>query len=140
MRDRDALLGCRPESLGLGLPEPSVSRAGVGVRERGDPAPSRHRCRGRDAQDLPRGAAGRVVEELGEPALEQRGVAGGEVEFEGIIKDITRRKQNEEVISRRNRELSIINSIAVALNHTMDFNQILIREMILTQGGTTVPL
>jgi signal transduction histidine kinase len=49
----------------------------------------------------------------------------GEVEFEGIIKDITRRKQNEEVISRRNRELSIINSIAVALNHTMDFNQIL---------------
>jgi PAS domain S-box-containing protein len=49
----------------------------------------------------------------------------GEVEFEGIIKDITRRKQNEEVISQRNRELSIINSIAVALNHTMDFNQIL---------------
>lgn len=49
----------------------------------------------------------------------------GEVEFEGIIKDITRRKQNEEVIRQRNRELSIINSIAVALNHTMDFNQIL---------------
>lgn len=49
----------------------------------------------------------------------------GEVEFEGIIKDITRRKENEEVISQRNRELSIVNSIAVALNHTMDFNHIL---------------
>jgi PAS domain S-box-containing protein len=49
----------------------------------------------------------------------------GEIEFEGIIKDITRRKQSEEVISQRNRELSIVNSIAVALNHTMDFNQIL---------------
>ena len=49
----------------------------------------------------------------------------GDIEFEGIIKDITRRKQNEEVISQRNRELSIVNSIAVALNHTMDFNQIL---------------
>ena len=49
----------------------------------------------------------------------------GDIEFEGIIKDITRRKQNEEVISQRNRELSIVNSIALALNHTMDFNQIL---------------
>jgi len=43
----------------------------------------------------------------------------GEAEFEGIIKDITRRKQHEEVINQRSRELSIINSIAVALNHTM---------------------
>ncbi len=49
----------------------------------------------------------------------------GGVEFEGIIKDITRRKQSEEVIHQRNRELSLINSIAVALNHTMDFKQIL---------------
>jgi PAS domain S-box-containing protein len=49
----------------------------------------------------------------------------GDVEFEGIIKDITRRKQNERVIGQRNRELSIVNSIAVALNHTMDLNQIL---------------
>jgi PAS domain S-box-containing protein len=52
-------------------------------------------------------------------------VKTGEVEFEGIIKDITRRKENEEVISQRNRELSIVNSIAVALNHTMDFNHIM---------------
>ncbi|MDZ7580558.1 MAG: PAS domain S-box protein [Deltaproteobacteria bacterium] len=49
----------------------------------------------------------------------------GEVEFEGIIKDITHRKQNEEIISQRNRELSIVNSIAVALNHTMDLKHIL---------------
>ncbi len=51
--------------------------------------------------------------------------SSGEIEFEGIIKDITRRKQSEEVISQRNRELSIVNSIAVALNHTMNFDQIL---------------
>jgi len=49
----------------------------------------------------------------------------GEVEFEGIIKDITRRKQSEELINQRNRELSIINGIAVALNHTMNLNHIL---------------
>jgi PAS domain S-box-containing protein len=49
----------------------------------------------------------------------------GEAEFEGIIKDITRRKENEEVIKQRNRELSIINSIAVALNHTMGLKETL---------------
>lgn len=49
----------------------------------------------------------------------------GEVELEGIIKDITRRKQREEVIHQRNRELSILNSIAVALNHTMNLNNTL---------------
>lgn len=49
----------------------------------------------------------------------------GEVEYEGIIKDITRRKQAEVEIKERNRELSILNTIAVALNHTMDLKQIL---------------
>ncbi len=49
----------------------------------------------------------------------------GEVELEGIIKDITRRKQNEELINQRNRELSVINSIAVAMNHAMDLDDIL---------------
>ena len=49
----------------------------------------------------------------------------GAIEIEGIIKDISQRKQNEDIISQRNRELSIINSIAVALNRTMDLNHIL---------------
>lgn len=49
----------------------------------------------------------------------------GEIEYEGIIKDITRRKRNEEMIRERNRELSILNSVAVALNNTLDLNQIL---------------
>jgi PAS domain S-box-containing protein len=49
----------------------------------------------------------------------------GEIEYEGIIKDITRRKFSEEIIQQRNRELSILNSIAVALNHTMDLDHIL---------------
>jgi PAS domain S-box-containing protein len=49
----------------------------------------------------------------------------GDVEFEGIIKDITHRKRTEEALEQRNRELSILNSIAVALNHNMALNLIL---------------
>ena len=49
----------------------------------------------------------------------------GVVEYEGIIKDISRRKQAEEIIQLRNRELSILNSIAVVLNFTMDLDHIL---------------
>jgi PAS domain S-box-containing protein len=49
----------------------------------------------------------------------------GDVEFEGIIKDITHRKRTEEALKQRNRELSILNSIAVALNHNMTLNLIL---------------
>ena len=49
----------------------------------------------------------------------------GGVEYEGIIKDITRRKQAEDIIQLRNQELSILNSIAVVLNFTMDLDHIL---------------
>jgi PAS domain S-box-containing protein len=66
----------------------------------------------------------------------------GDIEYEGIIKDITRRKNNEEVINQRNRELSMINSIAAALNLTMDLGHILettlqkvIKVLGITRGG-----
>jgi PAS domain S-box-containing protein len=49
----------------------------------------------------------------------------GDVEYEGIIKDITHRKRTEEALKQRNRGLSILNSIAVALNHNMPLNLIL---------------
>ena len=49
----------------------------------------------------------------------------GDIEYEGIIKDITHRKKTENVIKERNRELSILNSVAVALNNTMDLDHIL---------------
>jgi len=49
----------------------------------------------------------------------------GDIEFEGIIKDITHRKYAEEVIKERNRELSIMNKVAVGLNNTMDLDHIL---------------
>lgn len=49
----------------------------------------------------------------------------GDIEYEGIIKDITRRKRAEEVLKQRNLELSILNRVAVALNLTMDLNHIL---------------
>ena len=65
-----------------------------------------------------------------------------EVEYEGIIKDITHRKQSEQIIRERNRELSILNSIAVALNNTLDLEQILkltlkevLRALRLESGG-----
>jgi PAS domain S-box-containing protein len=49
----------------------------------------------------------------------------GNVEFEGIIKDITHRKQTEEDLRQRYRELWILNSIAVALNHNMELDRLL---------------
>ena len=49
----------------------------------------------------------------------------GDVEYEGIIKDITHRKRTEEALKQRNRELSILNSIALALNHNMTVDLIL---------------
>ncbi len=49
----------------------------------------------------------------------------GVIEYEGIVKDITRRQKAEEAIRQRNRELSIINSIAVVLNFSMDLTFIL---------------
>lgn len=49
----------------------------------------------------------------------------GEIQYQGIIKDISRRKEIEELVQKRNRELSILNSIAVAINHTMGLDNIL---------------
>ena len=49
----------------------------------------------------------------------------GAIEYEGIIKDITHRKKAEEVIKERNRELSILNKVAVGLNNTLDLGRIL---------------
>jgi PAS domain S-box-containing protein len=66
----------------------------------------------------------------------------GEIQFEGIIKDITRRKEIEELVQKRNRELSILNSIAFAINYTMRLDNILqitlgriLNELSLNQGG-----
>lgn len=50
----------------------------------------------------------------------------GDIEYEGIIKDITQRKQTEEVLRKRNQELSLLNSVAVALNMTLDLKHILL--------------
>ena len=49
----------------------------------------------------------------------------GDIEYEGIIKDITQRKLAEEIIKQRNSELSVLNSVAVALNISSDLNHIL---------------
>ena len=66
----------------------------------------------------------------------------GETEFEGIIKDITKREQSEQMIRQRNLELSVLNSVAVAINLTMDVPHILdvtlknvIRSLKIKRGG-----
>ncbi len=66
----------------------------------------------------------------------------GEVQYEGIIKDITKRKEIEELVQKRNRELSILNGIALALNYTMGLDNILkitlrriLSGLTLSQGG-----
>jgi PAS domain S-box-containing protein len=48
-----------------------------------------------------------------------------DVEFEGIIKNITERKKAEETLRKRNVELSLLNKTAVALNKSLDLNRIL---------------
>lgn len=66
----------------------------------------------------------------------------GDIEFEGIIKDITERKKAEESLRKRNMELSLLNKTAVALNKSIDLNQILkeslesiLKALRLKQGG-----
>jgi len=49
----------------------------------------------------------------------------GDIELEGIIKDITHRKQAEEETNQRNRELSLLNRIAMALNHNLGLSHVL---------------
>ena len=53
----------------------------------------------------------------------------GDIEYEGIIKDITRRKRAEDVLKQRNLELSILNNIALTLNLTRDLNHILTKTL-----------
>lgn len=53
----------------------------------------------------------------------------GDIEYEGIIKDITRRKRAEDVLRQRNLELSILNNIALTLNLTRDLNHILTKTL-----------
>lgn len=66
----------------------------------------------------------------------------GEIQYEGIIKDITKRKETAELIRKRNRELSILNSIAVAISYTMDMDSLLkitlervLKVLVIPRGG-----
>jgi PAS domain S-box-containing protein len=49
----------------------------------------------------------------------------GDIELEGIIKDITARRQAEEETRQRNRELSLFNRIAMALSHNVGLSHVL---------------
>jgi PAS domain S-box-containing protein len=49
----------------------------------------------------------------------------GDIELEGTIKDITHRKRTEEETHQRNRELSLLNRIAMALSHNLGLSHVL---------------
>ncbi|MHA2500189.1 MAG: PAS domain S-box protein [Candidatus Hodarchaeales archaeon] len=49
----------------------------------------------------------------------------GEIEFEGIIKDITKRKVAEKSLTQRNFELSILHKLALDLNSAMGLDETL---------------
>ena len=50
---------------------------------------------------------------------------GANERYQGVILDITEKKQAENEIRRRNRELSALNSIAVTFNQSFDLDEIL---------------
>jgi PAS domain S-box-containing protein len=49
----------------------------------------------------------------------------GDIELEGIIKDITQRKLAEEETHQRNQELSLLNRIAMAMNRNLALSHVL---------------
>ena len=50
---------------------------------------------------------------------------GSNERYQGVVLDITEKKQAEDEIRRRNRELSALNSIAVTFNQSFDLDEIL---------------
>jgi PAS domain S-box-containing protein len=60
-----------------------------------------------------------------ESSFATRNAAGAIERCQGVLLDITEKKQAENEIRRRNRELSALNSIAVTFNQSFDLDEIL---------------
>ena len=56
----------------------------------------------------------------------ERGLGGEIIGYEAIAKDITPRMHGLQMLKRQHRKLSLLNSIAIAMNATQDLNDILI--------------
>lgn len=64
-----------------------------------------------------------------ESSIAVRDAAGNVSAFQGFLLDITERKQAEQEIRRRNRELMVLNSIAQAMTESLDLNDSLHRTL-----------
>jgi len=60
-----------------------------------------------------------------ENSFATRDASGRIVRYQGVLLDITEKKRAEEEMSRRNRELHALNTIAVAANQSFDLDEIL---------------
>lgn len=64
-----------------------------------------------------------------ESSIAVRDAAGNVSAYQGFLLDITERKQAEQEIRRRNRELMVLNSIAQAMTESLDLNDSLHRTL-----------
>jgi two-component system NtrC family sensor kinase len=64
-----------------------------------------------------------------ESSIGVRDAAGAVTAFQGFLLDITERKQSEQEIRRRNRELMVLNSISQTLTESMDLSDSLQRSL-----------
>jgi PAS domain S-box-containing protein len=62
---------------------------------------------------------------VSENAKAIRGPDGAVLYYEGTVEDITERKQAEERLQQRHRELALLNSAIESLNSTLDLDQVL---------------
>src|SRR5262249_47545924 len=60
-----------------------------------------------------------------ESSFATRDAAGNVERYQGVVLDVTDMKRAEEEIRRRNRELYVLNNIAVTLNQSFDLDEIL---------------
>lgn len=60
-----------------------------------------------------------------ESSFATRSGAGGIARYQGILLDVSEMKRAEEEIRRRNRELYVLNNIAVTFNQSFDLNEIM---------------
>jgi len=67
---------------------------------------------------------GRVISVI-ESSFATLGMEGRIERYQGVLLDVTEIKRAEDEVRRRNRELYVLNNIAVALNQTFDLDEIL---------------
>jgi PAS domain S-box-containing protein len=60
-----------------------------------------------------------------ESSFATRGPSGAIERYQGVVMDVTEMKRAEDEIRRRNRELYVLNNIAVAFNQSFDLDEIL---------------